>query len=120
MMIRNKLALIRSAMLFVVCMFLFFPFPNNPLLTAGSSFMSFPIRYAKGVSLLGIAASLLFVTAILLLVIGLRKYHVRLVIAVLIVYALLPNIFLLHTNIHSQAVFMLFHTPGTATGSLIL
>jgi len=54
--------------------------------------MSFPIRNQDGYIMLGIIGSVLFVIAMILLVIGLKKYHYRTVVIVAIVYGLLPQI----------------------------
>ncbi|WP_216831409.1 hypothetical protein [Alkalihalobacterium elongatum] len=91
-MIRSKVALISSVVLLGICMFLFFPFPNNVLFQARSTFMSFPISNQDGYILLGIIASVLFIMAIVLLAIGMKKYRLRSIVIVLIVYAFLPNI----------------------------
>ncbi|WP_235801847.1 hypothetical protein [Ureibacillus manganicus] len=53
--------------------------------------MSFPIRDHEGYIMLGIFGSILFVIAMILLVIGLKKYHFRSVLLVAIIYSLLPN-----------------------------
>jgi hypothetical protein len=42
--IRSKVALICSIIILGICMYLFFPFPNNVMLDVRSTFMSFPIR----------------------------------------------------------------------------
>ncbi len=91
-MIRSKIALISSAILFCICMYLYFPFPNNELKDARTTFMSFPIRDQDGYIVLGIVGSVLFIIAMILLVRGLKKYHFRSVIIVAIVYGLLPQI----------------------------
>ena len=56
-MIKSKLALISSVIILGICMYLYFPFPNNEILGARSTFMSFPIRNQKGYILLGIIGS---------------------------------------------------------------
>ena len=91
-MIRSKGALISSAIILCICMYLFFPFPDNVLLDSRSTFMTFPIRNKDGYIALGIIGSVLFVIAMILLVIGLKKYHFRTVLIVAIVYVLLPQI----------------------------
>ena len=48
-MIRSKVALISSVVILGICMYLYFPFPNNVMLEARSTFMSFPIRNQDGV-----------------------------------------------------------------------
>jgi hypothetical protein len=91
-MIKSKLALISSVIILGICMFLYFPFPNNVILEARSTFMSFPIRNQDGYILLGIIGSALFIIAMILLVVGMKKYHFRTIIIVSIVYALIPNL----------------------------
>jgi len=73
-------------------MYLYFPFHNDVMLEARSTFMSFPIRNHDGYILLGIIGSVLFIIAMILLIIGIKKYHFRTIVIVLIVYAILPNI----------------------------
>jgi hypothetical protein len=90
-MIRNKKALIASAVILVVCMSLYFPFPTNEMIYARSTFMTFPITDQNGNNVLAIIGAFLFIFAILFLVIGISKYHIRTVIGVLIAYALLPQ-----------------------------
>ncbi len=91
-MIKSKWALIGSMILLGICMYLYFPFPNNVMLEARSTFMSFPIRNQDGYILLGIIGSVLFIIAMILLVNGMKKYRFRTIIIVLIVYGLLPNL----------------------------
>ncbi|MFD1848527.1 hypothetical protein [Oceanobacillus bengalensis] len=91
-MVRSKLALFSSFIILAICMYLFFPFPNNVTLEARSQFMSFPISNQDGYILLGIIGSILFVIAMILLVIGMNKYRFRAVIIVAVVYTILPNL----------------------------
>lgn len=91
-MIRNKLAVIASIVLLCICMSFYFPFPNNQIKNVGIQFMSFPIRIQDGFVTLGIIGSVLFVVAMILLIIGIKKYRFRTVIIVLIVYTFLPNL----------------------------
>ena len=91
-MIKSKLALISSVIILGICMYLYFPFPNNVMLDARSTFMSFPISNQEGYILLGIIGSVMFIIAMILLVIGMKKYHFRTIIIVAIVYAFLPNL----------------------------
>lgn len=91
-MIRSKLALISSVVLFVICMLLYFPFSNNVRLGASATFMSFPIRNQNGFIFLGIFGSILFIIAMILLVIGMKKYRFRTIVIVAIVYTVLPNL----------------------------
>lgn len=106
-MIKNKAAIISSVILLGICMFLFFPFPNNVMFDARSTFMSFPIRNPDGYVLLGILGSVLFIFAIILLAMGMKKYHFRSIVIVLIVYTMLPSILItmyqeiLASGIHS-------------------
>lgn len=90
-MVRNKAVLIASAVIFSVCMCLYFPFPNNQTLDARATVMSFPIKNQDGYLPLGIIGSLLFLIALILLVIGMKKYHFRTIVFVMIVYSILPN-----------------------------
>ena len=91
-MIRSKVALICSIVILGICMYLYFPFPNNVMFEARSTFMSFPIRNHNGYILLGIIGSFLFIIAMTLLVIGIKKYHFRTIVIVVIVYAILPSV----------------------------
>ncbi len=91
-MIRSKVALISSIVILSICMYLYFPFPNNVMLEARSTFMSFPIRNHDGVIPLGIIGSVLFIIAMILLVIGIKKHYFRTIIIVVIIYAILPNL----------------------------
>ena len=91
-MIRSKAALISSAIILCICIYLYFPFPNNVLLDARSTFMSFPINNQEGYIVLGIMGSALFIIAMILLARGMKKYHFRTIVIVIVVYALLPNL----------------------------
>ncbi|MBE4909166.1 hypothetical protein IMZ08_13955 [Bacillus luteolus] len=91
-MIRSKVAIIGSVIIFGICMYLYFPFPNNVMIEARSTFMSFPIRNHDGYILLGIIGSILFIIAMILLMFGLKKYHFRTVVIVVIVYSILPTL----------------------------
>ncbi|MFF2755461.1 hypothetical protein ACFVR1_17215 [Psychrobacillus sp. NPDC058041] len=91
-MIRNKVALISSAVILCICMYLYISFPNTEMLKARSIFMSFPIRNQDGYIVLGIIGSVLFIIAMTLLVIGIKKYHIRTIVFVVIVYAFLPKL----------------------------
>ncbi|UED81642.1 hypothetical protein FH508_0007040 [Lysinibacillus sp. CD3-6] len=90
-MIRNKIVLICSIVILGICMYLYFPFPNNDMLDAYSTFMSFPISNQDGYIVLGIIGSAMFLIAIILLVIGMKKYHFWTIVLVVIVYTFLPN-----------------------------
>lgn len=89
-MVKNKGALIGSAVILCICMSLFFPFPDNKMIDARTTFMSFPISGHDGYNILGIIGSFLFIFAMILLVKGLNKYHFRTVVIALFVYTLLP------------------------------
>ncbi|TYS16613.1 hypothetical protein FZC78_11510 [Rossellomorea vietnamensis] len=89
-MVKNKLALIGSGIILVICMFLYFPFPNNVMIDSRTSFMSFPIRDVDGYNPLAIIGSILFIIAMVLLVKGLEKYHFRAVVLTAFAYAVLP------------------------------
>ncbi|MGG1629882.1 hypothetical protein [Rossellomorea sp. NRS-1567] len=94
-MVKNKGALIGSAVILCVCMSLFFPFPDNEMIHARTTFMSFPISDQNGYNLLGIIGSFLFIIAMILLVRGLNKYHFRTVVITVFVYALFPPLLLI-------------------------
>lgn len=91
-MIRNKAALISSVVILCVCMYLYFPFPNNVMIDPGVTFMSFPIHNRDGYIVLGIIGSVLFVIAMILLCIGIKENHFRAIVIALIIYALLPKL----------------------------
>lgn len=91
-MIKSKVALFCSFVILSICMYLFFPFPNNVMLEARTTFMSFPIRNQDGYVSLGIMGSVLFIIALLLLFTGMKKYHFRALLIVVLVYAFLPNL----------------------------
>jgi len=61
------------------------------MLDAYSTFMSFPISNQDGYIVLGIIGSAMFLIAIILLVIGMKKYHFRTIVIVVIVYTFLPK-----------------------------
>lgn len=90
-MIRNKIVLSCSIVILGICMYLYFPFPNNEMLDAYSTFMSFPISNQDGYIVLGIIGSAMFLIAIILLMIGMKKYHFRTIVLVVIVYTFLPK-----------------------------
>ena len=89
-MIKNKLAIAISFILLVICMSIYFPFPNNEMIKARSTFMTFPIRNEEGYVFLGIFTSVLFVISLVLLQVGLKKYHFRTLVLVILAFALLP------------------------------
>ncbi|ALS74112.1 hypothetical protein AUC31_02060 [Planococcus rifietoensis] len=91
-MIKNKTAFVGSFIVFAICMYLFFPFPNTAMKEAQFVFMSFPIQDQEGYKLLGIIGSIMFIGAIILLFRSLEKYRFRIVFAVVIVYMFLPNL----------------------------
>lgn len=90
-MVRSLAALVVSAVLLIICMGLFFPFPNNHMIEYRAFFMSFPIRNEEGYVTLGIIGSIIFVIALLVLLLGLKKYHFRTLLIVVLVYSLLPK-----------------------------
>lgn len=90
-MIKNRIALISAVVLLAICMFLFFPYPNNPLIGTTVTFMSFPIQNGDGFVWKGIVASSIFLIAMALLIYGLKKFYVVAAVLVLILYALLPD-----------------------------
>ncbi|MBB4825973.1 hypothetical protein HNO89_003210 [Sporosarcina luteola] len=94
-MIKHKSAVIVSIILLVVCVCLYFPYPDNQLMDATASFMSLPIQNHNGFVLLGILGSILFILAMLLLVIGLKKYHIRTMLMVILLYTFLPRYLLI-------------------------
>jgi hypothetical protein len=73
-------------------MILFFPFPDNDEYMTRSEFMGLPIETWDGYMPLGVAGSVLFIAAMVLLVIGLKKYRVRGVLIVSFGFVLLPYI----------------------------
>lgn len=89
-MIKNKKYLIASCLILIICMSLYFPFPNHQMIFERMTFMSFPISDQDGYNVLAIIGSFLFIFAIVLLVKGISKYHIRTVIIVLFSYSLLP------------------------------
>jgi hypothetical protein len=89
-MIQNKKYLIASGVILIICRSLYFPYPNNRVIFERVTFMSFPISDQDGYNILAIIGSFLFIFAMILLVKGMSKYHVRTVILVLFAYALLP------------------------------
>ena len=84
-MIQSKLALIGSFVIFCICTSLYFPFPNSVMLNARTPFMSFPIRDQAGYIPLGIIGAILFIIALILLFKGLKKYHFRTILVVLLI-----------------------------------
>jgi hypothetical protein len=89
-MIKNKKLLIASGVILIICMSLYFPYPNNRIMFERVTFMSFPISDQDGYNKLAIVGSFLFIVGMILLVKGISKYHFRTVILVLIAYSLLP------------------------------
>ncbi len=90
--IKNKFPLISSIVILGICMFLYFPSPYNVMIEAYFTFMSFPIRNQDGFILLGIIGSVLFIIAMILLFISLKKYRLRTIVIVVISFAILPNL----------------------------
>ncbi|AIF43008.1 hypothetical protein [Virgibacillus sp. SK37] len=89
-MIRSKFAVIGAIILFIICMCLFFPFPDDPLLHATTIIMSFPIIDQDGYIIMGVIGSFLFAIAIVLLMIGLKKFRLRTLIIVIFLYSFIP------------------------------
>lgn len=77
-------------------MFLYFPYPNNRLLDASSTFMSFPITDKDGYVVFGVIGSVLFIFSIILLVYSMEKYKGRTFIIAIVGYVFLQ--FLLITT----------------------
>lgn len=90
--IRSKVALISSVIILIICMCLFFPYPNNRMIDVTTTFMSFPIINGDGYISLGLIGSGLFIIAMILLVMGMKKYHYRSVLIVLILYTIMPTL----------------------------
>lgn len=90
-MIENKRAILFSAILLAVCMYLVLPYPDNQLIDATAIFMSFPIKTSHGFQIIGIAGSILFVLALVLLAKGLKKYHVRTIMLVILLFTFSPK-----------------------------
>ncbi|MCM3409494.1 hypothetical protein [Metabacillus litoralis] len=90
-MVKSKLALICSAVILCICMSFYFPYPTNKTIDARASFMMLPIRDQDGYVVLGIIGSFLFILAMILLGIGLKKYRVRTMIIVVLGYSFLPT-----------------------------
>ena len=91
-MVKSKVALIGSAVILCICMSFYFPYPTNKTIDARASFMMLPIRDQDGYVVLGIIGSFLFILAMILLGIGLKKYRVRTMIIVILVYSILPTL----------------------------
>ncbi|WP_064093331.1 hypothetical protein [Rossellomorea aquimaris] len=89
-MVRSKVALISSFIIFLICMYLYFPYPSNEMIDARIIFMSFPISNQDGYNTLGIVGSVLFIIAMILLVRGINKYHFRIFLITLFSYSFLP------------------------------
>ncbi len=90
-MIKNKGSFVLAIIILFICMLLFFPFPENKLNGATTSFMSFPINDQDGFNTVGIIGSILYIAAIVLLVSSLKKYRIRLVFLTMFAYALVPT-----------------------------
>ena len=90
--VKNKFALTGSAILLVICMLLFFPFPTKHFSDSSVRVLTFPIENQDGIVYIGMLAVALFIVSIILLVMALQKYRGRIILLVLIGYVLLPNI----------------------------
>ncbi|KSU61815.1 hypothetical protein AS034_13365 [[Bacillus] enclensis] len=105
-MVKNKFALIGSFVLLAIPMILFFPFPDNDEYMTRSEFMGLPIETWDGYVPLGVAGSVLFIAAMILLVIGLEKYRVRGVLIGSFGFVLLPYIlFWLYQETFAQGIY---------------
>lgn len=91
-MIRSKGALIGAAMLLCICLYLTFSISDAEKIGARSQFMTFPINYKDGYILFGIIGSILFIIALFLIVLGLKRYRFRTVAIVAVLYGLSPLI----------------------------
>ncbi|MDW4528915.1 hypothetical protein R3398_21460 [Rossellomorea marisflavi] len=98
-MIKNKGSFVLAIIILFICMLLFFPFPENKLNGATTSFMSFPINDQDGFNTVGIIGSILYIAAIVLLVSSLKKYRIRLVFLTMFAYALAPTAAICSINI---------------------
>ncbi|PIC97876.1 hypothetical protein [Sporosarcina sp. P29] len=87
---KNRTALISAVVLLAICMILFFPYPNNPLIGSSVTFMSFPLQNEDGLVWKGILGTALFLIAMALLIYGLKRFYVVLAVLVLFLYALIP------------------------------
>lgn len=91
-MIKNKVGLLSSIIILCICMFLYFPYPSNVTFEARSMFMSFPMSNKDGLVFTGIIGSVLFIIAIVLLWKSLKKYQLRTIVIVAILYTILPHL----------------------------
>ncbi|MCR8848000.1 hypothetical protein NQ095_06235 [Rossellomorea sp. SC111] len=114
-MIKNKKYLIASCLILIICMSLYFPFPNHQMIFERMTFMSFPISDQDGYNVLAIIGSFLFIFAIVLLVKGISKYHIRTVIIVLFSYSLLPlGLVMLYQETFAEGIAAISY-DGTGT-----
>lgn len=107
-MIRSKFAVIGAIILFIICMWLFFPFPDDPLLHATTIFMSIPIMDHDGYIKAGVIGSFLFVIAMVLLMFGLKKFRLRSLIIVIFLYSFCHQCLSKYIKRHLQKVSLLF------------
>lgn len=89
-MIRSKTHLYLSFFCFIICVALFFPYPNNHLFDARVTFLFFPLKDGNGFIPMGVVGSLLFILTLAMLVLGLKKFHTLAVIIVSSAFILLP------------------------------
>lgn len=75
-----------------LCMVLFFPYPDNPMVGVRSALWSFPIMNEEGYIIRGIIGAVLFVTGLILLAAGMKKYRFRAVILLILLYTALPPV----------------------------
>ncbi|KAB8135755.1 hypothetical protein F9U64_10815 [Gracilibacillus oryzae] len=90
-MIKSKVFFISSLTIFLICMCLYFPFPNNTISKATASFMTFPVSNQEGVVILGLIGSILFFIALNLLWRSLNKFRFPALIAAVLIYTFLPS-----------------------------
>lgn len=90
--IKNKIGFLCSLVLLGVCMYLYFPFPNNVMIEAKATFMSFPIKNQDGYLPTGIVGAFLFIAALIFLFRSLTKYQARTILIVMTLYMILPSV----------------------------
>ncbi|MDG5472417.1 hypothetical protein P6709_11740 [Jeotgalibacillus sp. ET6] len=91
-MIKNKLFLISSAILFCLSIIVYFIIPNERKLQGTLTVMNFPVQDHNGMVVLGTIGTLFFIACLFCLARGLEKYRVRSVIGVMVVFVFLPGI----------------------------
>ena len=91
-MVKNKIALSSSIVLFIVCLCLSAFIPIREKISAYLEIMSFPILNTDGFQIRGIVGAILLIFAFVLLVLSLNKFRVRTFFIAVLVYAYLPTI----------------------------